>query len=124
MINKMVFQIYGISQNPHTSDYILVLKNLIWASGNKKIDNFIQEMQFEINDYNDVVFEWILYNQFDEIKEISKNDSITTYSAIWKDGPLYYNKQYNNYVRNSYKKVALKYLHNSENSTDFLINEV
>jgi hypothetical protein len=71
-----------------------------------------------------MVFEWILYNQFDEIKEIGKNDSITTYSAIWKDGPLYYNNQNSNYIRDSNKQVALKYLHNSQDSIDYLINEV
>ncbi|PKK41176.1 hypothetical protein RhiirC2_804993 [Rhizophagus irregularis] len=80
-------------------------------------------MQLKINNYNDIVFEWILYNQFDEIKEISKNDSITMYSAIWKDGPLYYNYQYSNYTRDSNKRIALKYLHNSEDSIDLLINK-
>ncbi|CAB5308936.1 unnamed protein product [Rhizophagus irregularis] len=123
MVNKMVFQIYGISQNPYANNYILVLKNLIWASGNEKIDNFIQEMQLKINKYNDTIFEWILYNQFDEIKEINKNDSITIYSAIWKDGPLY-NNQYINYIRDSNKKVTLRYLHNSQDSIDSLIKEV
>ncbi|UZO05298.1 uncharacterized protein OCT59_025655 [Rhizophagus irregularis] len=118
--NKMVFQIYGISQNLYTSDYILVLKDFIWPSGNEKIDNFIQEKQSDIDDFNDIVFEWIPYNQFDEIKEMGKNGSITIYSAIWKDGPLCYNNQYSNYTRNSNKEVALKYLHNSGNSTDFL----
>ena len=81
-------------------------------------------MQLKINKYEDTVFEWISYNQFDEIKEIGKNGSITIYSAIWKDGPLYYNSQYSNYTRDSNKKVTLKYLHNSQDSIDFLINEV
>jgi hypothetical protein len=35
-------------------------------SGNEKIDDFIQERQLKTNK-NDVVFEWIPYNQFNEI---------------------------------------------------------
>ena len=66
---------YGISQNPDTSDYILVQNNSInlasWISGNEKIDNFIQEMQLKINKYDDIVFEWIPYDQFSNIEEWS-----------------------------------------------------
>ncbi|UZO18390.1 uncharacterized protein OCT59_009704 [Rhizophagus irregularis] len=117
------FQVlYGISQNPDTGDYILVL---VWASGNEKIDNFIQERQLKIHNYDDIVFEWIPYNQFNEIKEtVNKNSLITVYSAIWKDGPLYYNNEFESYTKDSNKNVMLKYLHNSQESIDSLINEV
>jgi hypothetical protein len=77
----------------------------------------------KIDKYHDVVFEWIPYSQLDQIKETGKNDLMTVYSAIWKDGPLQY-KGYNNYARNSNKLVALKCLHNSQNSIEFVINEV
>jgi hypothetical protein len=96
-----------------------------WISGNEKIDNFIQEMQLKINDHDDIVFEWIPYNQFNEIKETCKNGSITVYSAIWKDGPLCYNTSCNDeYTRETNKEIALKYLHKSQNSVESLINEV
>ncbi|GBC18544.2 kinase-like domain-containing protein [Rhizophagus irregularis DAOM 181602=DAOM 197198] len=139
--------IYGISQDSNTNDYILVLK---WVSGNGKIDGFIMEMQ--LNSKNNPLFKWIPYGQFDKIKEISKNNSITIYSAdpidslinevkkysaskfetsknslvtihsaVWRDGPLHYH--HGGYTRDSNKEVALKYLHNSENSIDFLINK-
>ncbi|GBB85643.1 hypothetical protein RclHR1_12120007 [Rhizophagus clarus] len=124
--NGAFLVLYGISQNPDTNDYILVqdnLINLVNLSGNEKIDDFIQETQFKKNEYDNAALEWIPYNQFDEVKEMGKNDLITAYSAIWKDGPLYYNNQYNNYTRDSNKKVALKCLNNSQNSIDFLINE-
>jgi hypothetical protein len=71
-----------------------------------------------------MVFEWIPYNQFNEIKEIGKNGSDTIYLAIWKDGPLFYNKQYHNYTRDSKKEVAPKCLHNSQNIIEFALNEV
>ena len=63
-----------------------------WTSGNEKIDELIQEMQLKINKYNDIVFEWIPYNQFSDIKEIGKGGFATVYSAIWKDGRLKYNE--------------------------------
>ena len=47
-------------------------------------------MQLKIYNYDDIVFEWIPYNQFNDIKEIGKSDFTIVYSAIWKDGPLHY----------------------------------
>jgi hypothetical protein len=116
----------GISQNPVTGDYNLVFLSI---SGNEKIDDFIHKKQLEVNNYsNDIVLEWIPYNRFNEIKETGKNDLITVYSAIWKDGPLYKLLDVNDididYTRDSNKKVALKCLHNSQDSIDSLINEV
>jgi hypothetical protein len=98
-----------------------------WTSGNEKINNFIQKRQLGIivNDA-DVVLEWIPYNQFNEIEEIGGNGLITVYSAIWKDGPLYekIDMWSESYTRDSNKEVALKYYHNSQESIDYLINEV
>src|SRR5436309_1414180 len=85
-----IFITYGISQNPDTKDYIMVLQD-VYCSSNIKIDNLIQEMQLKINSRWDIIFEWIPYNQFDFIDEVSKGDFATVYSAIWKDGPLHYN---------------------------------
>ncbi|UZO17122.1 uncharacterized protein OCT59_008483 [Rhizophagus irregularis] len=121
--NRRAFKAYGISQNPDTKDYILVLNDIIWISGNKKIDDFIQEMQSNIKEDDDIVFEWIPYNQLDNISEINKNDFMTVYSAIWKDGPLYFNCNNLKYTRDSCKEVALKCLHNSQDLIEFVINE-
>src|SRR4051794_39778986 len=41
-----------------------------WTSENEKIDNLIQEMQLKIVDYKDTIFEWIPYNQFNDIKDL------------------------------------------------------
>src|SRR5438045_2785419 len=91
------------------------------TSENEKIDNFIQEMQLKINEYNDIVFEWIPYNQFSDIKEIGRGGFATVYSAIWKDGPLQYDFDFQGdpcaweadyiYKSETNKKVALKCLH-------------
>ena len=92
-------------------------------SENKRIDDYIHEIQLNIKYDDDIVLEWIPYNQFNEIKEISKDSFTTVYSAIWKDGPLQY---YNNieYIRISNKEVILKHLHNLQNPIEFLIDEV
>ena len=95
----------------------------MWTSGNKKIDDFIQEMQLKIHEYDDIVFEWIPYNQLNDIKEIGKDDSASVYSAIWKDGPLYYDEDSKKYTRKSNRSVALRCLHNSQNTNECL-NEV
>src|ERR1043165_1565535 len=70
-----------------------------WTSGNEVIDNLIQEIQLKIH-YDDIVFEWISYSQFTNIKKINEDGSFKLYSAIWKDGPLHYNMNENKYTRN------------------------
>ncbi|POG53560.1 hypothetical protein GLOIN_2v1792176, partial [Rhizophagus irregularis DAOM 181602=DAOM 197198] len=116
--------IYGISLNLDTNDYILVQNYFTWASGNEKIDDFIRSMQLKTK-YNDsILFEWIPYSQFSEIKEMSRGDSTTAYSAIWRDGPLYIeDKQSKNCTRISNKVVVLECLHNSQNPIEFLVNK-
>jgi serine/threonine protein kinase len=100
---------------------------------NNKISDLIQEMRLNI-DHNssdsDMIFEWIPYDQFNDIKEIGKGGFSTVYSAIWKDGLLSYGDiepgMRVNYAwkRESNTKVALKCLHNSQNFLDQFINEV
>ena len=110
---------------PCQTDY---LKNNFtnWSSGNEKIDNYIQKMQLKIDNYNDRILEWIPYNQFDNIKEINKNDFSTVFSAIWKDSPLEYNiyeKLYKRNLKNQNQIVSLKCF-NSQDITDEFFNEV
>ncbi|CAB4443814.1 unnamed protein product [Rhizophagus irregularis] len=103
--------IYGISQNQDTNDYIVVLNSSYCKEcgeiypkvrekcSNKVIDDFIQKMQLKINNYNDIIVEWIPYNQLNSIKEIGKGGFATVYLAIWKDGPLEYDKYKREYNR-------------------------
>ncbi|CAB5297974.1 unnamed protein product [Rhizophagus irregularis] len=150
--NFYEFQTYGISQNPNTKEYFMVFQDdhcekcgkkyikveykwcetcqinylekdfTNWTSGNEIVDNFIQEFQLKINNYNDIIIEWIPYDQFDNIKEVKKDSFSTIYSTIWKDGPLYYCLYKEEYKRKLGKKqVALKYMHNSQNITNELL---
>ncbi|CAB4431945.1 unnamed protein product [Rhizophagus irregularis] len=143
--------LYGISQNPNTKDYIIIVQDcycencrniytniherlcsscqinnikknyLFKSSGNENIDNFIQEMQLKIKSYKDIIVEWIPYNQFNSIKEIGKGGFATVYSAIWIDGPLRYKLE--EYIRRRNLRVALKHIHNSCNITNKFLNE-
>ena len=81
------------------------------------------EMHLRIKDHNDIVFEWVPYNQLDNIKEISKGDYATVHSAIWKNGPLYYDSK-KEYTRKPDKEVKLKCLYNSQNTTNEILNKV
>ena len=75
-------------------------------------------MQLKIDKHNDIVFEWIPYNQFNDIKETGKGG---LYSAVWKNGSLYYDEDITKeYKRYPDTKVALKCLYNSQNISEFL----
>ena len=75
-------------------------------------------MQSKINDYSDIIFEGIPYDQFIDIKG---KDEFS--SATWKDGPLLWDKK--KYIRNSNKPVTLICSDNSQNMiTSEYLNEV
>ena len=86
-----------------------------WTSGNEKIDNFIQKKQLNINYGDNSLFEWIPYNQFNNIKKIGES-KLT--AAIWMDGPSYYNQ------RLLSRKVALMCLDKSQDAIDEFLDEV
>ncbi|CAB5388895.1 unnamed protein product [Rhizophagus irregularis] len=122
-------KIYGTSQNPITRDYFIVIKDLKnnfinWTSENKKIDELIQEMQLKIKNYDDIIVEWIQYDQFNNIRKIGKGCFSTVYSALWENGPLQYNTNYEGLERDHSIEVALKCLHDSQNISNGLLNEV
>src|SRR4051812_28509778 len=96
-----------------------------WTSGNEKIDYFIQEMQLKIGYKDDIVFELIPYDQFNDIKEIDESGFTTTCLAIWKDGPLEYDfADKKEWIRKSDKKVILKCLNDSQNAVNEFLNKV
>ncbi|GBC37994.2 kinase-like domain-containing protein [Rhizophagus irregularis DAOM 181602=DAOM 197198] len=100
-IHNKLLNIYGISQNPDTKDYIIVLQ-----------DGFCENCGE------------IYTNVEKKCKEIGEIGSTTIYSAIWKNGPLQNDKYYGILKRIPDKKVTLKSLHNSQNITNKLLNEI
>jgi hypothetical protein len=96
-----------------------------WTSENEAIDNLIQEIQLEINEPDDMIFEWISYDQFIDIKEIGDDDFNKVYSAIWNYGPLDYDKYKNEYTRNQQNKNVTLKLYNLQNIiNEFFIDQV
>jgi hypothetical protein len=93
-----------------------------WTSENEKVNEFIQEMQLKINHPTDLIFKWISYDQFYDIKNINTYDSTAVYLAKWKSGPLYWNINEKKYINDSDKTIILKYLNNSDDLQ--IINEV
>ncbi|GET04837.1 kinase-like domain-containing protein [Rhizophagus clarus] len=145
------FPMYGISQKPDTMEYITVFpyiycekcnkqydnvhgwcklcqiddikKEFNWTSGNEQIDNLVREMQLKMKWPQNIVFEWIPYDRFNDFKEI-RNGDIKLYSAIWRDGPLSYVNDERRYKRNQNKDVTLKWFHGSQDVTNEFLNEV
>ena len=102
-----------------------------WTSGNKYIDNFIQESQLNAKHSNEVL-EWIPYNRLTNIKYLAKGGFSTVYKAIWLDGCIdnwdcdkkqwdritHVSEGYNGY------SVVIKSLNNSSNVNDEFLNEI
>ena len=81
-------------------------------------------MQLKRKSHNEIMFEWIPYNQFNNLEKISKGDFATVYTAIWNNGPLSYDYYKSEYTRKSDKAIILKCIHNSRNITNKFFNEV
>jgi hypothetical protein len=83
-------------------------------------------MQLKIDSFRNIIFEWIPFNQFINIKEIGRGGLFAiVYSAIWKDGPLCYDDSKYEYSQNNWnKEVAIKCLYNSQNISSEFLNEV
>ncbi|CAB5379072.1 unnamed protein product [Rhizophagus irregularis] len=113
---------YGLSQNPNTNYFILVLQLKYYCGKcGEKYSN-----QFEINNKNCIsckqnisinydflesytMFEWIPYDQFYDIEEIGKGGFSTVYSSLWEKGFLYNNDfDYKGWKRKPNTRVALK----------------
>src|SRR5438034_11812609 len=90
---------YGITQDPETKNYMMVLKDICekcnktcyairfqqnfknWTSGNDDIDKFIQDNQLSAHDFASVALEWIPYDRFHGIIYIAKGGFCKVYRA-------------------------------------------
>ncbi|GES73321.1 kinase-like domain-containing protein [Rhizophagus clarus] len=126
---KIDYEFYGITQDPKTKNYIMVLNNKCkecnkncnamyfqqkfgnWTSGNDNIDKLIQVIQLSVHDDASKAFEWIPYDKFVNIKYIAENKS---YNANWIDGKVncwnYYTQNWTRKDQNMF--VNLKSLNN------------
>ncbi|PKC66443.1 hypothetical protein RhiirA1_535611 [Rhizophagus irregularis] len=143
---KLNYEFYGITQNPETKEFMMVLNNICekckitcnmirfqqnfknWASSNNGIDKFIQDAQLSAHSIYEIknVLEWIPYDKFYNIVYIAKGGFGKVYKANWIDGYIS-DWNDNNQNWNRYNKsmlVALKSLNNSENVTYKFMNEI
>ncbi|GBC46655.2 kinase-like domain-containing protein [Rhizophagus irregularis DAOM 181602=DAOM 197198] len=124
---------YGISQDPETKIYIIVLSNKCkecnsecyttcfqrnfknWTSGNNDIDKYIQDNQLSVHNNMKKALEWIPYNKFFFIRYIAKG----RYMANWIDGNMvnWNNKTQSWKRKNPKMNVELKRLNNPKNIT-------
>jgi hypothetical protein len=98
-----------------------------WTSGNKDIDEFIQQSQLDAVHYKKYL-EWISFENFEDITYITRGGFGKIYSAKWPEGCIRYwdieNQKWIRHNNDNGLKVALKSLDNSSHiSTEFL-NEV
>ncbi|CAB4431340.1 unnamed protein product [Rhizophagus irregularis] len=95
-----------------------------WTSGNKDIDEFIQQSQLNAVYYKKYL-EWIPFENFKDITYITRGGFGKIYSAKWPEGYIdSWDIENQKWIRSSNEKVALKSLDNSSCiSTEFL-NEI
>src|SRR5688500_12801385 len=95
---------YGITQDPKTKDYIMVLSDICkectyicnamhfqqnfenWTSGNNFMDKLIQDTQLSAHVDVREALEWISYDRLYDIKYIVEDEFGKTYGANWIDG--------------------------------------
>ncbi|RIA81398.1 kinase-like domain-containing protein [Glomus cerebriforme] len=95
-----------------------------WTSGNKNIDELIQQSQLGAVYYQKYL-EWIPFENFKDVTYITKGGFGKIYSAIWSKGYLsYWNIENQHWVRSSNVKVALKSLDNSSDISPDFYNEI
>ncbi|POG58351.1 kinase-like domain-containing protein [Rhizophagus irregularis DAOM 181602=DAOM 197198] len=94
-----------------------------WTSGNKHIDEFIQQSQLNAV-YNFNCLEWIPFEKFQNVTYIAEGGFGKIYSAEWPEGHIeYWDIENQKWYRDSYK-YALKSLNNSSNICSDFLNEI
>ena len=139
-----VIRFYGITQDPETKNYMMVLNELCkecnhicnakhfqqnfenWTSGNNDIDKFIHDAQLSVHNNAKEALEWIPYGRFYDIKYIAEGGFGEVYKANWIDGCIdKWDNTSQNWERNNQNMfVSLKNLNSLANVTVEFINKV
>ncbi|EXX57482.1 kinase-like domain-containing protein [Rhizophagus irregularis DAOM 181602=DAOM 197198] len=95
-----------------------------WTSGNKDIDEFIQDSQLNAVSSKKCL-EWITYEDLQDITYITRGGFGKVYSATWTKGfIIYWDIDNQEYYRSENVKVALKSLDDSFDTNLDLLNEI
>ncbi|EXX76743.1 polo kinase CDC5 [Rhizophagus irregularis DAOM 197198w] len=105
-----------------------------WTSENHDIDEFIKDTIYNArpiyNNYDvdyPLFLEWVLFDRFEDIKQIGEGGFAKVYSATWVDGQAKYERQDDGIWKkkeSSPMKVALKKLNDSQNISVEYLNEL
>ncbi|GBB97406.1 hypothetical protein RclHR1_02990007 [Rhizophagus clarus] len=95
-----------------------------WTSGNKIIDEFIQQSQLNAVHFKKCL-EWIPFEKFQNIAYIAEGGFGKIYSAEWPEGYIYYwDIENQKWHRDYWDKYVLKSLKNSSNISSDFLNEI
>jgi hypothetical protein len=95
-----------------------------WTSGNDDIDNLIQECQMKTLE-PDSIIEWIPYNNFENIKYLTKGGCSEIYTADWINGAFYeWDSKEQQLKRFGEQGIVLKRLENVKNANKSWFEEV
>jgi len=85
-----------------------------WTTGNSELDEAIQESQLDAKKrFN--YFEWIPYDQFEEIHPLTEARSQNVLSAIWREGPKeQWSDKCGDWVGRGHTDVVLNSLRNKQ----------
>ncbi|EXX75020.1 uncharacterized protein OCT59_005785 [Rhizophagus irregularis] len=94
-----------------------------WTSGNKNIDELIQQSQLNAFIYIKCL-EWIPFEKFENVTYLTRGGFSKIYLADWPEGKIeHWDIENQEWVRVS-RKVALKSLNNSSNISNDFLNEI
>ena len=95
-----------------------------WTSGNKYIDEFIQQSQLDAVHFRKYI-EWIPFEKFKNVTYITKGGFGKIYSAKWTEGFIFYwDVENQKWHRLTNENVALKSLDDSFDISSEFLNEV
>ncbi|CAB4414740.1 unnamed protein product [Rhizophagus irregularis] len=94
-----------------------------WTSGNKDIDEFIQQSQLNAVHFTKCL-EWIPFEKFQNITYIAEGGFGKMYSAEWPEGFIFYWDIENQKWDRNGGKYALKSLNNSSDICSDFLNEI
>ncbi|PKC14045.1 kinase-like protein [Rhizophagus irregularis] len=95
-----------------------------WTNWRLGLDNLIIETQITANNVHSF-FEWIPFENFDNVTPLAKGGNSNVYKAIWKQGPItYWDTNTHNWERFGRHEVVLKVIEKSQENLDVFINEL
>ena len=95
-----------------------------WISGNKDIDEFIQQSQLDAVCFSKCL-EWVPFEKFQDVTYITRGGFGKIYYAIWLEGYIeFWDIEKQMWRRSVNKHVALKSLDNSFDMNTTFLNEV